>query len=512
MNNKITFPRLATLLADRSGRSKRFSEDFLREFFSLISERLEAGESVKIKGLGTFKLSKVEARKSVDVTTGEPMEISGHSKVVFLPAKELAAAVNSPFEAFTAIEISDDADITQLFKEEDVDESQNQVDSIDKDININKEDVEEEKPLLSTETSAIEFEAETASGSIEKIENNEDADNQNALVENLEEEEISEESFENHEINNHEIENHEIESNVIENDVIENSEIESNVIENDVIENSEIISEIAKPLEPDDYIEMEDKQDAISDIKDTEDSDSFANIEMPEKSVESIDNDKDEEPSKSDDIQDSLDNIAPDDSDESGEIDDFQEIDVKEIRKSNWKKGIFISLIAAICALIATFAIWYVVATNDFNRIFNKTASTSKPEDVAMADNAQNQNVKVESTPAIATDDSIEDSASAIETEMEAATTPSDPIVYDTISTTRYLTTMAKAHYGNYNLWPFIYEENKAKLGHPDRIRPGTPVVIPKLSKYGVDPSNPADVEKAKKMGVEIYSRYGKSI
>ncbi len=147
MNNKITFPRLATLLADRSGRSKRFSEDFLREFFSLISERLEAGESVKIKGLGTFKLSKVEARKSVDVTTGEPMEISGHSKVVFLPAKELAAAVNSPFEAFTAIEISDDADITQLFKEEDVDESQNQVDSIDKDININKEDVEEEKPL-----------------------------------------------------------------------------------------------------------------------------------------------------------------------------------------------------------------------------------------------------------------------------------------------------------------------------------------------------------------------------
>ncbi len=257
---------------------------------------------------------------------------------------------------------------------------------------------------------------------------------------------------------------------------------------------------------------MEEKHDAISDIKNSEDSDSFANIEMPEKSVESIDNDKDEEPSKSDDIQDSLDNIAPDDSDESGEIDDFQEIDVKEIRKSNWKKGIFISLIAAICALIATFAIWYVVATNDFNRIFNKTASTSKPEDVAMADNAQNQNVKVESTPTIATDDSIEDSASAIETEMEAATTPSDPIVYDTISTTRYLTTMAKAHYGNYNLWPFIYEENKAKLGHPDRIRPGTPVVIPKLSKYGVDPSNPADVEKAKKMGVEIYSRYGKSI
>ena len=87
-------------------------------------------------------------------------------------------------------------------------------------------------------------------------------------------------------------------------------------------------------------------------------------------------------------------------------------------------------------------------------------------------------------------------------------TAPSDRKVYDTISKTRYLTTMAKDHYGNYNLWPIIYEENKSFLGHPDRIRPGTQVVIPPLSKYGVDPSNPADVAKAKKKGVEIYSRY----
>lgn len=123
MNNKITFPRLATMLADKSGRSKRFSEDFLREFFSIISEQLESGESVKIKGLGTFRLSRVEPRKSVDVTTGQPMEISGHSKVVFVPAKEMAEAVNAPFEAFTSIEISDDADIQQLLSKEEEEES-----------------------------------------------------------------------------------------------------------------------------------------------------------------------------------------------------------------------------------------------------------------------------------------------------------------------------------------------------------------------------------------------------
>lgn len=114
MNNKITFPRLASMLADASGRSKRFSEDFLREFFMLISEQLEAGDSVKIKGFGTFRLSRVEPRKSVDVTTGQPMEISGHSKVVFIPAKELADAVNTPFEAFTAVEIGDNIDLQSI--------------------------------------------------------------------------------------------------------------------------------------------------------------------------------------------------------------------------------------------------------------------------------------------------------------------------------------------------------------------------------------------------------------
>lgn len=91
---------------------------------------------------------------------------------------------------------------------------------------------------------------------------------------------------------------------------------------------------------------------------------------------------------------------------------------------------------------------------------------------------------------------------------MEVATRPSDEPVYDTISTTRFLTTMAKDHYGNFNLWPIIYEENKSFLGHPDRIKPGTRVVIPSLSKYGIDPKNPEHIKEAKRKGIEIYSRY----
>ncbi len=79
---------------------------------------------------------------------------------------------------------------------------------------------------------------------------------------------------------------------------------------------------------------------------------------------------------------------------------------------------------------------------------------------------------------------------------------------YDTITKKRFLTTMAKEYYGDYNLWPFIYDENKAILGHPDRIKPGTRVVIPPASKYGIDASNAACVAKAKRRGQQIYSKY----
>lgn len=101
-----------------------------------------------------------------------------------------------------------------------------------------------------------------------------------------------------------------------------------------------------------------------------------------------------------------------------------------------------------------------------------------------------------------------EEEKNIIEEKEEAPTVPSDSPVYDVVTQTRYLTTLAKEHYGNVEFWPYIYEENKAKLGDPDRIRPGTKVVVPSLSKYGVSVNNPADVAAAKKKGIEIYSRF----
>lgn len=425
------------MLADASGRSKRFSEDFLREFFSIISERLEDGESVKIKDLGTFRLSRVEPRKSVDVTTGKPMEISGHSKVVFIPSKEIAEKVNAPFEAFSSIEIGDDVDIEQLMTPE------------SKEILVSNggdDDYEDEEIAISNES--INSEGIVLSNIYNSSENNNESDESE---------------------------------------------------EDDAPQDSETIED------------------------DSELEESFETVKVGESEREEITKQV-IEPAQESELSDSDVSEEPKESEESEELEDSEDLEDSEVfgisRKRNWVKGVLVCFVAAIVALFATFAVWYIFATNDFNKRFNRETpsmakgptegfTVGKSLETSITDESENNNASenIQEETDIVDKEEVKN-----DIESEVPTAPSDAIVYDTISTTRYLTTMAKKHYGNYNLWPYIYEENKAKLGHPDRIRPGTPVVIPKLSKYGVDPTNAADIDKAKKMGIAIYAKYGKSI
>jgi nucleoid-associated protein YgaU len=78
----------------------------------------------------------------------------------------------------------------------------------------------------------------------------------------------------------------------------------------------------------------------------------------------------------------------------------------------------------------------------------------------------------------------------------------------DTISATRYLTTMARKHYGQMEYWVYIYMENADKLGHPDRLEAGTVVVIPPASKYGLIPGDKAKLSEASSLAIDIYSRF----
>ncbi len=111
MNSKISLPEMVDLLSRKSDCTKKEAEAFLKEFFTLATEVLSSGESLKINGLGVFKPVWVEKRNSVNVQTGQPCEIPGHYKLSFTPDKSMRDAVNAPFACFEAEVIADDVDI-----------------------------------------------------------------------------------------------------------------------------------------------------------------------------------------------------------------------------------------------------------------------------------------------------------------------------------------------------------------------------------------------------------------
>ena len=124
MDNKINLSQLADLLSQAGGMSKAASEQFVKNFFDIISQSVLSEGLVKVKGLGTFKLIDMEDRESVNVNTGERFTIEGHQKISFIPDADLKDRINKPFASFETVEITEDqADkLTKMEQEQ----SQNQ--------------------------------------------------------------------------------------------------------------------------------------------------------------------------------------------------------------------------------------------------------------------------------------------------------------------------------------------------------------------------------------------------
>ncbi|MCD8262679.1 MAG: HU family DNA-binding protein [Bacteroides sp.] len=85
MGERITLQNLIELFIEKSNLPKNEVDFFVRSFFVLIEKGLAKDGYVKIKGLGSFKLVKVEDRESVNVNTGERFLIEGHTKISFVP-------------------------------------------------------------------------------------------------------------------------------------------------------------------------------------------------------------------------------------------------------------------------------------------------------------------------------------------------------------------------------------------------------------------------------------------
>ena len=102
-------------LSERYGLSLSDASDFIGAMFDIVNEELDdTDSSVKIKGFGTFKVSAVSARASVDVNTGERIIIDGRNKISFTPEVLLRDRVNRPFVQFETVVLNDGVDFSEI--------------------------------------------------------------------------------------------------------------------------------------------------------------------------------------------------------------------------------------------------------------------------------------------------------------------------------------------------------------------------------------------------------------
>ncbi len=114
MNEKLSFQNIVDMLARKAGVQKKVAETFSKAFFDTIVEAVSAGDAVKIKGLGTFKLVEVGDRESVNVSTGMRFVIPGYKKLTFTAEDHVAEVLNP--QAKTSVQVEESAKVAEPTK------------------------------------------------------------------------------------------------------------------------------------------------------------------------------------------------------------------------------------------------------------------------------------------------------------------------------------------------------------------------------------------------------------
>lgn len=110
----LTIKDLAEILVQKHQLDSRSAEAFINAVIETIHEGLKSDRVVKVKGFGTFKLTAVRERESINVNTGERVVISGHDKVSFTPDAVLRDLVNKPFAQFDTVVLADGVDFEDM--------------------------------------------------------------------------------------------------------------------------------------------------------------------------------------------------------------------------------------------------------------------------------------------------------------------------------------------------------------------------------------------------------------
>ena len=391
MNTKLTLVELIDILAESTSTSKRMCELYLRELFSTVSQELIKGETVKIKNIGTFKVTEVKSRKSVNVVDGEDIEISGHKKITFTPDKSLAEAVNQPFAQFESV-VLDDAT---------TDEKLAAID--EKYPSVAFDSTSEEAPAPVETPAPVEATAPAAAP----------APQEEAPV-----------------------------SPVI-------PEVQEAPAHEDAPVPEETPSHQEAPMPQEAAHETQPAMAISIDHPSVERKPMLVGIPIDGPSHPVPEQTPVEEPVVSDRF------YRPELRDAYTPTE--EQLSAEPKRNFKW---LWALLGVALVAGIMWFALGHL--------------GTTAPEEAVPLDTAE---VFVE-----------------------------NPVVTDTVTAQIVLTVLSEKHYGSPWFWVYIYEENKDKIKDPNNIRPGTEVVIPPVDKYGIDPNDPASLQKAKHRSWEIWT------
>ena len=459
MNKKLTFPELAELLSVATNTSKRMSELFLRELFATIAQSLIEGDSVKVKGLGVFKVSDVSSRKSIDVNTGQAIEIAGHKKITFTPDKSMAEAVNASFACFEAVVLDDDV-------------TNEMIQEIDDEVAAPLADA-------SSQSEAEELPAENAASAEEPIETVE-------VPEETAENTVTPPPFNISEIESgstapepepeEEVEEPTVAAEPEPAEPVEESQPESE----EVVIVEEVPAEAAEAEEP--QPEPDGQEPDVQPIADMPQEQPEAAVDQQEDNSEEL----------------------------GGEEDSYDEDKHRRYRgrhrrhhsKSWYERNSFgLGFMAGALTGIA-FAVAALLYLDNYGYI---TITRNKIETVRPA----NEEVVevVDTIDSHLSADTVTSRTEAPETEP-AKPADKPAVVTDTVRTGNFLSRMARRFYGNSHFWVYIYEENRAKITNPNNVPEGTVVVIPPAEKYGIDAQNPESVEKARRKEGQVLNAY----
>lgn len=456
MNEKISFPDLVALLAAKLNVTKKEAEAFLKEFFTVSTEVISSGDELKISELGVFKSIWVEPRASVNVQTGEPVEIPGHYKLSFVPDKALREAVNAPFSSFSVEILNDHVSTEEMM-------------AVGEEDTVGSCEAEYENPSSETAVGA-EPSATLRSEQNEHLSDTDTVEDKGAAEE-------------------------------APNKGVGGGKAES-------------LSEIDMPGVDTETETMPDSQSAADDTLSELESAKSRTEEgvQPIEEIPSSLQEKPEielpEPERDEDENAYNEYLQKSASRRAFWWGAFSGL------------GVVVALCVAVWFFLRSesgikIGEYTLLLTDNeafaSNATMNNLADTTVIPEVVdttvtagITDNDREHEAIVEASRANfeKKNEKVESQATPVKEQVAAK-----PVI-ETIRSGVFLTTLARKYFGHKTFWVYIYEENKRVIDNPNQIPIGTRVVIPDAAKYHIDAQDRHSVEEAKALAVKILSRY----